>query len=397
MAKNKLTATAIRKSTGKLFDGGGLYLNKSKPESWLWSYRYKHQGRAREMGLGAFPTLSLADARQERDKWEAVLRSGQDPIPARERERADIESANNKDDPTFADMAQAAFEAKKAGLRRDGASGKWFSPLRLYMIPAIGKKRMSQIHQADIVAALKPIWRTKHPTAEKAVQRTMIIFEHAKLSGCDCDPFIVNMAQHMLGEVRHKVTPTPASDWRDIPRIYEALNLPTASHWALRFAILTAVRSAGVRGATFAEIDGDVWTVPAERMKGREGQVEDFRVPLSAEAMRVVDEARALARNDFLFPGERAGGISEVAFNKVFKKIDPNGTPHGLRSSFSTWVEETDAAAYDVRETALAHIFKRKVERAYARSDLLDRRRTSMEAWAAHATGAASAKVVSIS
>ncbi|MFV1644957.1 integrase arm-type DNA-binding domain-containing protein [Phaeobacter sp. JH20_41] len=388
MARNKLKAVEVKNGSGKLFDGAGLYLLKREADKGRWIYRYKHQGRSREMGLGPYPAVSLAEARKSRDAWEVILRSGEDPIAARDRQRADQRAEASRSDPTFAEAAETTFEAKKAGLRRDGASGRWLSPIRLYMLPAVGGMRMSQIHQTDIHRALAPIWRKKHPTAEKAIQRTKIIFEHMRFSGVECDPFMVDMAKHMLGEVRHQIKKTPASAWQDIPRIYAALNRDDASHLCLRFKILTLVRSAGVRDARFAEIDGDVWTVPEDRMKGSEGKVSDFRVPLSSAALEVVARAEKWKRSAYMFPGGRSGGISDVAIGKVFRKIDPTGTPHGLRTSFRTWVQDTDAAHYDVAETALAHIIGGKVERAYARSDMLERRRSLMEAWAQFVTGA---------
>lgn len=342
------------------------------------------------MGLGPFPAVTLADARKQRDGWESILRSGKDPMAERERQEEAARIEASRADPTFAEAVQTTFEAKKGGLRGEGKAGRWLSPINLYVTPVIGHMRMSAIHQSDIHRALKPIWRKKHPTAEKAIQRTSIIFRHMRLSGVECDPFTVDMAKHMLGEYQHKPQKTRASDWRDMPEIFAALNRDDASHLCLRFKILTMGRSAAVRGARFDEIEGDVWHIPAERMKGREGVVQDFRIPLSPAALEVIERAEAWRRGGFLFPGQTRGGVSDVAINKVFKKVDPNGTPHGVRTSFRTWVQDTDAAHFDVAETALAHIVGNKVERAYARSDLLDRRRILMNAWSDFVTGAAS-------
>jgi integrase len=242
---------------------------------------------------------------------------------------------------------------------------------------------------------LAPIWHSKHPTAEKAIQRTKIIFEHMRFSGVECDPFTVDMARHMLGVVHHVPKPTPATPWQDIPELFKSLDRDDASHLCLRFKMLTLVRSNGVRGARFDEITDNVWTVPSERMKGQVGKVSDFRVPLSPAAMEIVRRCEAWKRCEFMFPGTRNTPISEVAINKVFNKHDPDGTPHGLRTSFRTWVQDTDAAGYDVAEMTLAHIVGGKVERAYARSDLLERRMILMEKWADYVTGT-EAKVVPI-
>jgi integrase len=394
MARNKLKALEVKKGDGKLFDGAGLYLQKRSVETGRWVYRYKHQGRSREMGLGPYPTVSLSDARKERDQWEAILKAGEDPMLARDRLREEAQIEANRHDPTFEEAAHITFEAKKAGLREGGAAGRWLSPVRLYMLPAIGARRITALHQSDIHGALAPIWKTKHPTAEKAIQRTKIIFEHMRFSGVACDPFVVDMARHMLGEVRHQAVKTPAAEWQDIPRIFKALNRDDASHLALRFNMLTLVRSAGVRGARFDEISDGIWTVPASRMKGTVASAADFRVPLSDAALEVVARAEEWRRSDFMFPGGRSGGISDVAVAKVLRKVAPGTTPHGMRTSFRTWVQDTDAASYDVAETVLAHIIGGKVERAYARSDLLDRRRILMQKWANFVTGSEAKAVV---
>ncbi len=391
----KLTALGVKRAPdGTYYDGGGLELRK-KNSTGQWVWRFTLSGRRRQMGLGPFPIVGLADARKERDRWALVLAKGDDPISVRERERYEAAWEADKKDPTFADAAQITFEAKQDGLRKQGDAGRWFSPIRLYMIPTIGKMRMSVIHQTDIHRALSPIWKTKNPTAEKALQRTRIVFRHMMLSGADCDPKTCDMARHMLGEHRHVTKPTRAHDWRDIPDIYAALDGPNPTHLCLRWKILTLVRSDGVRGAMFDEIDGDIWTVPASRMKGKEGRVEDFRVPLSKEAMKVLAEAQEWRQGPYMFTGHRSKPLSSTAIAKVLKGINPNGTPHGLRTSFRTWVQETDAAHYDVAETQLAHIVGNKVERSYARSDLLERRRVLLNAWADFVTGEAQ-KVVRI-
>jgi len=148
-----------------------------------------------------------------------------------------------------------------------------------------------------------------------------------------------------------------------------------------------------VRGARFDEFDGDVWTVPAERMKGTEGQVSDFRVPLSEAAQEVLDRAKKWRRGDYLFAGPRGRPITSQAYAKVLNKIDKTIAPHGFRTSLRTWCQDKDIP-WDVAETILAHIIGNKVERAYARSDLLDRRRPVMEAWSRYVTGQESADVI---
>lgn len=394
MSLNKLTALKIKNTkAGKLFDGGGLMLIMNDSVG-KWVFRYSYLGKRREMGLGAYPETSLQEARQYRKAWAETLRSGLDPIMERDQQKATRQAEMAQEDPTFEEWAHIVFEGKKAGLRGGGESGRWFSPIKLYMIPKFGRKRMSQIHQSNIRDALKVIWRTKHPTAQKALQRTRIIFKKGKLTGIDCDPFTVDAAQEMLGEYIHNIKPLKAMPWQDVPALYARITGNGASHNALRLLILTAVRSMGVRAAIDTEIDDSVWTVPAERMKGKEGKVQDFRVPLSTEALAVIAQARELRDSEYLFPSYRKGFITEAAIRNLLIDMEAETTIHGFRTSFRTWVQDTDAASYDVAETALAHKVGDKVERSYARSDMLEKRAALMEKWANYVIGKKQGNVV---
>lgn len=390
-----LSAVAIKNAgDGKLFDGNGLQLVK-KGDGGKWVYRYTHLGKRREMGLGTWPTLSLADARKVRDQWSQVLALGKDPKAERDAQRAEEVAERDKVDPTFADMVDIVFEAKKDGLRGGGTRGRWRSPLDIHVIPKIGRKRMSQLHQTEIRDALQPIWRKKHPTAEKAIQRTRIVFREAQLMGIACDPFTVDAAERMLGEVRHITQHIEATPWQEVPALWQKLDPNTASGLCLRWMLLTLVRADGCRKAETDEVDEDVWTVPEDRVKGKEGLVSDFRVPLSAAAREIVDNARA-AGGGYLFPGHRRRPITDRAIEVYLDRIGEKGRPHGFRTSFRSWVQDTDACSYEVAETILGHVVGGKVERTYARSDLLERRRPVMEAWARFVTGAKAADVVPI-
>ncbi len=350
-----------------------------------WVWRYSFLGRRRDMGLGAQSSITLAEARKVRNRWVAVLASGADPISTREKEQLDARKALDRSDPTFEAMADTVLEARRDALRGGGDRGRWMSPIRLYMVPAIGRMRMSTIHQADIRDALADIWRSKHPTAVKAITRTRIIFDQARLMGVDCDPHTVEAAGHMLGVVDHRPRHHTATPWQEIPALYARLNDEGPVHLCLRWCILTLVRSHGCRGARFDEITGDTWTVPAERIKGRAGHVSDFRVPLSSAAQRIVQSAAELS-DDYLFPGKTRGHVSDQALTKTLRRLGEAGTLHGFRTSFRTWVQDTDACSFEVAETVLGHSIGGTVERSYARSDLLDRRRIVMEKWAAYVT-----------
>jgi integrase len=385
--EKQLTAIKIKNAgDGKLQDGGGLILNK-RGNGGKWIYRYSHLGKRREMGLGPWPAVSLAEARKVRDAWAAVLASGQDPISVRNAEKEAARLERDKHDPTFEELTQIVFEARKAGMRGDGTRGRWLSPLNLHVLPKIGRRRVSTLHQTDIRDTLKPIWRTKYPTAEKAIQRIKIVLRDGRLMGFDTDPMMADAAQLMLGEVRHKVTPIAATPWQEIPDLYQRLDPETISGACLRFMILTLVRAAGCRGARLSELDGNVWTVPEDRMKGNEGKAAEFRVPLSGPALEFFGAAEKFS-SDLLFPGVRGfSPVSDRALELYLDRLGETGRPHGFRTSFRTWVQDTDACGFEVAETVLAHTIGGKVERTYARSDLLERRALVMDAWARFVTG----------
>ncbi len=395
MARNTLTAIQVKNAApGKLSDGGGLFLIKTETGG-NWVYRYQLRGQRRQMGLGGLPHITLSIARQERDKWATMRAMGKDPIEERNRERADSDEARSRTDPTFAEMANTAFEAKKAGLRGEGTRGRWMSPIETHMNPAIGRKRASQITAQDIHKAIKPIWRTKHVTAVKCLTRTRIILQQAAYGGYAVDPAIVDAAKYMLGEHIHQTKNIAATPWQDIPALYAKLENEGVTGACLQLMILTAVRSNGCRLARIDEFDGDVWTVPSDRMKGREGRVGDFRVPVTQEAMRVVRRAYEMSGGKgFVFSAKhKRTGVSDVGIKKTLVRLGEEGRPHGFRTSFRSWGQDTEAASYDVIETALGHVVGGKVERAYARSDLLDLRRVLAEKWCQFVTGEAASVV----
>lgn len=375
-------ATIQKAPDGKYQDGRGLILVK-KGKTGKWIFRYSHLGKRREMGLGNWPIVTLAEARKLRDQWGTVLASGKDPIDVRDAERQSQKAEIERHDPTFAELTDMVFEAKKATLRGDGTRGRWRSPIDLYMIPAIGKKPGSQITQRDLVDALRPIWKDKPPTAEKAIQRTKIILRSAKRMGFPTNPDIVESAQEILGAVNHQVQHMASVDWQDIPALYARLP-QTIGGDCNRWIILTCVRMEAARGARVSEIDFETatWTVPADRVKGQKGKVQPFRVPMVQPLIDIALQRKEMGI-DLIFPGVRgAVPISNAAVEKTLRTMEAGGTPHGFRTSFRTWVQDTDACSYDVAEMVLGHKIGGIVERTYARSDLLEQRRTAMKNWA---------------
>ncbi|MFY0311584.1 tyrosine-type recombinase/integrase [Leisingera sp. D0M16] len=380
-----LTAAKLKTAKPGIYqDGNGLMIARTE-NGGRWTYRYSFAGRRRDMGLGSYPTVTLADARQLRDRWKTILAAGEDPIDVRRAQEAAKAAERERDDPTFQKLAEKVLEARKARLRGEGTRGRWMSPLATHLFPVIGKKRGSELTAQDMADALRPIWGTKHPTAEKAAQRSRLILREGKFMGYPVDPIIVDQASRMLGEVVHITEHIPSTPWQDIPSLYARLPDTNAGQ-CLRFMILTLVRLDGCSGARFDEFNDDLWTVPKYRIKGAEGKVRDFRVPLSRAAVALVaDQAEYF--DDFLFPGLRGKTITSRALEKSLDALNEAGRPHGFRSSFRDWVRDTDACAWEVAETVLDHKIGSTVERSYARSDLLERRRPVMEAWAAYVTG----------
>lgn len=374
-------ATILKAPDGKLQDGRGLILVK-KSDSGKWVFRYSHLGRRREMGLGNWPVVTLAEARRARDRWATVLSSGKDPIAVRDADTESQKAELHRHDPTFSELTDMVFEAKKASLRGDGTRGRWRSPIDLYMIPAVGRKPGSQLTHRDVVDALRPIWKTKQPTAVKVVNRTKMILRSAKRMGFPTDPDIVEAAQEILGVVHHEVQHMRSVHWRDIPKLYASLPA-TIGGDCNRWIIHTLVRMEAARGARVSEIDfeSSTWTVPADRVKGQKGKVAEFRVPLTQPLIDMALQRKEIGI-DFIFPGVREqSAISNAAVEKTLRVIEAGGTPHGFRTSFRTWVQETEACGFEVAEMILGHKIGGMVERTYARSDLLERRRHVMQEW----------------
>lgn len=391
-ATNRLSAQFVKSApVGKHCDGAGLWLVKREDGGAQWVLRVTVHGRRREMGLGGFPALGLADARKTAERWRKMAAAGRDPIKEREAE----ERAARREDISLAILTADAFEARKAELKGDGTAGRWLSPLTLHVLPKLGRVPVTDLDQRDIRDTLAPIWHTKADTARKALNRLSIVLRHAAALGLDVDLQATDKAKALLGKSRHVPKNIPAMAWADVPGFYASLEKPTLTHLALRLLILTGVRSNPLRNIRLDQIEGDVWTVPAEAMKGRKGATEAFRVPLSGEALRVIDLARPHARNGFLFANSRGGVISDMTLSQHMKRKGLEARPHGFRSSLRDWLAEATDAPHEVAETMLGHVTDSGVVRAYRRTDFLEQRRALVERWADHVTGGA-ARVVKL-
>jgi integrase len=383
-AQNRLTAVAAKNACmGKHHDGGGLYLIVEQSDSARWAYRYKLNKKDRWMGLGGYPLITLAAAREMRDTWRLVLKRGEDPIKERGRQRREA----NRSDTSLRAVAEEAFEARKAELKGDGKAGRWFSPLEHHILPKLGATPIGEIDQTDVRDALAPIWHIKSDVARKALNRLSIVLKHATAMGLDVDLQATAKARVLLGQSRHVAKRIPSMPWVEVPAFYSTLGCDTRSHLALRLLILTGARSANIRSLRLEEVDGDVWTIPAESRKGRKGKTSAFAVPLSAEARHVIELAKAFCQNGFLFANERGSVLSDVALTKPLKAAGLNARPHGFRSSLRNWLAETTNAPHEVAEAMLAHVTDGQVVRAYRTTDFLEQRRVLSERWTGHVTG----------
>ena len=383
-ATNRLSASTVKAApAGKHADGGGLWLVKRPDGGAQWVLRVTPHGRRREMGLGAYPDVSLKEARASAEQWRTIVRQGLDPIKERERQRR--EAARNIHKLT--DIALDAFESRKAELKGDGTAGRWFSPLELHVLPKLGQVPVADIDQKDIRDTLAPIWHTKAATANKAMNRLGIVLRHAAALGLEVDLQATEKAKALLGKQRHKVTNVPAVPWQDVPAFYQSLG-GSITELALRLLILTGARSGPLRNIHVDQIDGDVWTIPAEGMKGRRDATKDFRIPLSAEAQRVIAEARKFARDGLLFPGVKRGVISDMTMTALMDRRGMKERPHGFRTSLRVWLAEATNAPHDVAEMCISHMVGSKTVQAYKRTDFLEQRRVLMERWGFHLSSA---------
>lgn len=378
-ATNRLSASFVKSApVGKHCDGAGLWFIQRDDGGAQWMLRVTVHGRRREMGLGGYPTLSLASARSVAQRWRSVAAEGRDPVKEREAEAR----AARREDISLAVLTGDAFDARKAELKDDGKAGRWLSPLAGHVLPKLGKVPITDIDQRDIRDTLAPIWHTKADTARKALNRLSIVLRHAAALGLDVDLQATEKAKALLGKSRHQPRHIPAMPWSEVPKFYESLEEPSLSNLAMRLLILTGVRSKPLRFLKLEQIEKDVWTIPGDAMKGRKGATSDFRVPLSQEAHRVVELALPHARHGFLFPNTRHGVISDMTLSRMMERRKLDARPHGFRSSLRDWLAEATDAPHEVAEAILGHVTDSGVVRAYRRTDFLEQRRVLAERWA---------------
>ena len=372
---NRLAAAFIRSApVGRHADGNGLYLYVQRTGTRSWIQRLVIRGRKHELGLGSVHLVSLAEAREQALANRKLARAGGDPLADKRR---------GQGMPTFTEAATTVVEQKRAGWRSSRQAADWLHSLERYAFPRIGSRSVSEINSADVLAILTPIWHTQAPTAKALRQRIAAVLEWSVAmeyrSDNPCDRI-----GPVLGPQRNLVQHRRALPHRDVAAAIETVRVSKAARavtLAFEFLVLTAARSGEVRLATWDEMDesGRVWTIPAPRMKMHRGH----RVPLSGRALEVLDAARSLGDGDGLvFPNRLGNRIKDTFLSDLLRNLGIAAVPHGFRSSFRDWASEETDHPREVVEAALAHVVGNKVEAAYARSDLFERRRLLMDDWA---------------
>lgn len=386
---DKLTPLAVSKMTkpGYYGDGAGLWLQVSASGSKSWIFRYTLAGKQREMGLGPTHTVSLAAARSQAKEHRLTLRDGKDPLEVRQAERVAASMVKARL-MTFDQCAKAYIEAHRGSWKNAKHASQWENTLATYAAPIIGALPVAEVDTALVVKVLAPIWKDKTETATRLRGRIESILDWATVSKYrqgenparwrgHLDNLLANPSK--VARVKHH----PALPWQDIGSFMAELRAREGiAARALEFAILAAARSGEVRGATWDEIDlgAGLWTIPANRMKAQ----KEHRVPLSEPVLALLN---AMPRLEALvFPGQRKGvGLSDMSLTAVLRRMERDTiTVHGFRSTFRDWCAESVANSFprEVCEHALAHSLPDKVEAAYRRGDLLEKRVMLMQAWA---------------
>ena len=380
-----LSATRVKalNAPGRYSDGGGLHLYISKAGRKSWVLRITVDGRRRDIGLGGYPSVSLAQAREKAADNRAAIAEGRDPVAEKHAPSM----------PTFREAAHAVHEANKPRWRNPRHASGWIQTLERHAMPALGNKPLDRIDRGGVLQVLSPIWTTRPETARRVRQRMRTVFKWAMAHGF--------MESNPAGEAIDGALPTMPkvrAHFRALPyqEVKSALDTVAASQASMSaklcflFLVLTAARSGEARGATWDEIDPEdqAWRIPSERMKAG----MEHRVPLSGQALDLLGESSALREDTGLvFPSPLKPGapMSDMTLTKILRSVGlaERATVHGFRSSFKNWTLEQTDTSWVVSEAALAHSLGNSTEQAYARSDLFERRRTLMQQWADYLTG----------
>ena len=395
MARTTGRLTALRvervKEPGLYADGGGLYLQVSDNGA-SWIYRYMIAGRAREMGLGPLVLYGLAEARAKALDARKLRHEGIDPIEARraERAKARLDAAKAM---TFNQCAEAYIKAHRPAWRNDKHAGQWEATLKTYAAPAMGSLPVQSIDTGFVMKVIEPLWTTRPETASRLRGRIEAVLDWATARGFRTGENPARWRGHLdkLLPARSKVRKVEhhaALPYLELPGFLVALREQDGvAARALEFTILTAARTGESIGATWGEINwtDKLWIIPGKRMKGG----KEHRVPLCDRALTILREMKPVddipnAAEQFVFSGGKPGRpLSNMAFLMLLRRTGRGDlTVHGFRSSFRDWAAERTSFPSEVAEMALAHVVGNKVEAAYRRGDLFDKRRRLADTWA---------------
>lgn len=383
---NALTAAKVRalKEQGRYADGNGLYLVVDPSGAKRWVLRTVVQEIRRDIGLGGISTVSLAQAREAAAGMRKIAREGGDPIADRRITRQVV--------PSFEEAAATVHTELSQAWKNEKHAAQWINTLKQYVFPVFGNLPVDRIGSPEVLRALSPIWLAKPETAKRVRQRIGAVLDWAKAAG-------YRSGDNPIGEIS-KVLPKQtdmdehhvAMPYADISRFVQALqagNSSLSAKLAFEFLILTATRTSEVLEAVWHEVDfeSQAWTIPASRMKGN----REHRVPLSPRCIDLLTQAKSLSDevDGYVFLGQAANKpMSNMVFLMALRRMEIKVTAHGFRSSFRDWASEQTNFPSDVCEMALAHSVKNKVEAAYRRGDLFEKRRELMDAWTGYVTTA---------
>ena len=379
-------AVAAIKTEGRHAVGGvpGLHLRVSGDHRG-WVLRLQVGDKRQDIGLGAYPAVSLSEAREKAREMHSGLREGRDPVAPRKQQRM-VLAAQAAAEKTFRWCAEEFLQAKASEWSNPKHKQQWENTLETYAMPHLGQLNVSLIDIPHVLACLEPIWHSKNETASRLRGRIESVLDWAAVRKYRTGENPARWKGHLDKVLAAPTKIKKVEHHRAVPVdgmatfMAELRNQNGIAAYALEFVILTAARSGEVRNATWSEIDEEtaVWTVPAEHMKaGRE-----HRVPLSKAAMQLLRKLPRFTDSELLFPGTKGQPLSDMTMTAVMRRMKVDAVPHGFRSTFRDWVGEKTHFPRELAEQALAHTLESKVEAAYRRGDALDKRRQMMEEWA---------------
>ena len=365
----------------------GLYLQVTSPTARSWILRTRIADKRRDIGLGSFPEVGLADARERAKTHKSTIREGIDPIAVLKAAKSAI-TAERARAVKFQELAERFIKSHAPSWKNPKHKDQWSNTLSAYAYPFIGAMVVADIDTPAILKVLQPIWYDKTETAKRLRGRIEMILDAATAQGLREGPNPARWKGHLaltlpkpskIAVVQHQ----KSLRVDEVPKFWKSLVAAEGQGaLALRFLLLTCARSGEVRGATWDEIDlkANVWTIPAARMKAG----KEHRVWLSTAAMDIL---KAMPQDgDLVFAGAKGKPLSDMTLSAVMRRMKLEAVPHGLRSSFRTWAAETTNFPREVCEQCLAHTTGNDVELAYQRSDLFDKRKQVMNAWESFVT-----------